>query len=113
MDGRDLIKCYGFNVLETQLAKTGKDAADFAEDMGFPVVMKIVSPQILHKSDAGGVVIGLESKEAVFKTFDKIVERALAHKPVTPVKEIHNDKQIKISHLFRMCVLIVWLFLDF
>jgi acetyltransferase len=81
VDGRDLIKCYGFNILETQLAKTGEEAADIAENMGFPVVMKIVSPQILHKSDAGGVVIGLESKEAVLKTFDKIVERASAHKP--------------------------------
>jgi acetyltransferase len=49
--------------------------------MMFPVVMKIVSPQILHKSDAGGVMVGLGSREDVAKAFDKIVENASTYDP--------------------------------
>ena len=76
LDGTELLKCYGFNVLPTHLAKNEDEAADLAEDMAFPVVMKIVSPQILHKTDAGGVVVGLKTREEVKKAFNQIVDNA-------------------------------------
>ena len=79
--GNRLLECYGFKVLPTKLAKTGDEATNIAEEMGFPVVLKIVSAQILHKSDAGGVVIGLENGIAVRNAFHKIVERAKAFNP--------------------------------
>ncbi len=79
--GNRLLECYGFKVLPTKLATTGDEATDIAEEMGFPVVLKIVSTQILHKSDAGGVVIGLENGTAVKKAFHEIVERAKAFNP--------------------------------
>ncbi len=75
-EGLELLKCYGFNTLETQLATTALDAADAADKMGFPVVMKIVSPQIIHKSDAGGVKVGLETRKAVKGAFETIVANA-------------------------------------
>ncbi len=74
--GVELLKCYGFNVLPTVLATSREEAGDAAERMGYPVVMKIVSPQIIHKSDAGGVVVGLDSRAAVESTFTAIVENA-------------------------------------
>ena len=79
--GNRLLECYGFKVLPTKLATTGDEATDIAEEMEFPVVLKIVSTQILHKSDAGGVVIGLENGTAVKKAFHEIVERAKAFNP--------------------------------
>ncbi len=75
-EGLELLKCYGFNTLETQLTTTASDAAGAAEKMGFPVVMKIVSPQIIHKSDAGGVKVGLETRTAVERAFETIVANA-------------------------------------
>jgi len=75
-EGLELLKCYGFNTLETQLTTTASDAAGAAEKMGFPVVMKIVSPQIIHKSDAGGVKVGLETRTAVEGAFETIVANA-------------------------------------
>ncbi len=63
IDGLELLKCYGFSTLPTKLAKDEAAAMQIAEEIGFPVVMKIVSPQILHKSDAGGVVVGVKTKE--------------------------------------------------
>ena len=75
-EGLELLKCYGFNTLETQLTTTAYGAADAAEKMGFPVVLKIVSPQIIHKSDAGGVKVGLETRKAVKGAFETIVANA-------------------------------------
>ncbi len=78
LDGLDLLKCYGMETLPTKLATTAEDAAAIAEAMGFPVVMKIVSPQIIHKSDAGGVVVGVETPQNVRREFKHIVDRARA-----------------------------------
>ena len=75
-EGLELLKCYGFNTLETQLTTTAYGAADAAEKMGFPVVLKIVSPQIIHKSDAGGVKVGLETRQTVQEAFETIVSNA-------------------------------------
>jgi acetate---CoA ligase (ADP-forming) len=76
LDGNELLKCYGIPVLPTALAKTPREASDIAAKMGFPVVMKIVSPQILHKSDAGGVIVGLKTPEEAAEAFERIVANA-------------------------------------
>jgi acyl-CoA synthetase (NDP forming) len=62
------------------LAKTADEAAELAAGMGFPVVMKIVSPDILHKTDAGGVVVGVTSAEQARTTFQTIVDNARRYK---------------------------------
>jgi acetyltransferase len=79
--GNELLGCYGFDTLPTVLAKTGEEAVAAAEEMGYPVVLKIVSPQIIHKSDAGGVEVQLKEREGVLKAFDGIVSRAKAYAP--------------------------------
>jgi acetate---CoA ligase (ADP-forming) len=78
IDGLELLACYGFSVLPTELATDREKAGDISESMGFPVVLKIVSPQILHKSDAGGVMVGLENRSQVMSAFDQIVKNATA-----------------------------------
>jgi acetate---CoA ligase (ADP-forming) len=81
LDGIGVLESYGFKVLPTQLVKSGADAAAIASKMGFPVVMKIVSEQILHKSDAGGVIVGVANAEEAKKDYETIVTRARAYKP--------------------------------
>ncbi|MDQ5988452.1 MAG: acetate---CoA ligase (ADP-forming) [Syntrophus sp. SKADARSKE-3] len=76
LEGLDLLKCYGFRTLPTILVKTGPEAVAVAEGIGYPVVLKIVSPQIIHKSDAGGVEVGLDNSEAVNHAFKKIIDSA-------------------------------------
>ncbi len=92
LEGTELLKCYGFNTLPTVLAKTEDAAAKIAADMGFPVVMKIVSPQIIHKSDAGGVIVGPDSEEAVKKAFSTIVENAKKYSPDADIKGVLVQK---------------------
>jgi acetyltransferase len=81
LDGNEILKCYGFNILPMELAKTADEARQMAEKLGYPVVMKIVSPQILHKSDAGGVKVRLENDEAVETAFEQIMANAEKYDP--------------------------------
>lgn len=82
----DLLKQYGVPVPEHAVVQTAAEAAKAAEKIGFPVVMKIYSPQIIHKSDAGGVIVGIGSKQAAKDAFDKIIGN---------VKEFDPDAEIK------------------
>jgi acetyltransferase len=81
IDGLELLACYGFDTLPTKLAKDEAEAARIASEIGFPVVMKIVSPQILHKSDAGGVVVGVKSGEEAKEIFVRIMTNAGKYDP--------------------------------
>ena len=71
---------YGIPVTKFNMAKSAKQAAEFAEKIGFPVVLKIVSPDIVHKSDAGGVVVNLKTQAEVAAAFDRILEDAKRYK---------------------------------
>jgi acetyltransferase len=92
LEGIGLLECYGFNVLPSQLAKSPAEAAELAEEMGFPVVLKIVSSQILHKSDAGGVVLGLENQQDVKKAYETIVRRAGEYNPAAEIQGVLIQK---------------------
>jgi len=81
LEGLDLLACYGFQILPTQLAESPEEAAGIAEQIGYPVAMKIVSPQILHKSDAGGVKVGLATAEQVKSAHTAITQNAAAYDP--------------------------------
>ena len=73
VEAKQLLGEAGIPVTETVLAKTKQEAVETAGRMGYPVALKIVSPQITHKSDAGGVKLGLASADEVAAAFDAIV----------------------------------------
>jgi acyl-CoA synthetase (NDP forming) len=67
---------YAIPVTTFKLAKNEEEAVEFAGQIGFPVVLKIVSPDIIHKSDAGGVMVNLKSAVEVRNAYGKILENA-------------------------------------
>jgi len=71
---------YGVPVAKVKLAKTSSEAIKNADEIGYPVVLKIVSPDILHKSDAGGVIVNVNSANEVKEGFTKIVNNAKKYK---------------------------------
>lgn len=71
---------YGIPVTKFSVAKTEKEALEFAGEIGFPVVLKVVSPDIVHKSDAGGVVVGLKNQTEVKAAYHRILENARKYK---------------------------------
>ncbi len=75
-EAKEIVKEYGITVPKFQLATNEKEAAKIAEQIGFPVVAKIVSPEIIHKSDAGGVKVGLKTAVDVEAAYKTIIENA-------------------------------------
>ncbi|TMG93304.1 MAG: CoA-binding protein, partial [Betaproteobacteria bacterium] len=75
-EGKLVCDAYGIPVPKEGVATSAADAAKLATGMGFPVVLKIVSPEILHKTEAGGVLVGVKSADEVQKGFDTIMANA-------------------------------------
>jgi acetyl coenzyme A synthetase (ADP forming)-like protein len=80
-EAREVLEAYGFSIPQSRLAKTPDEAVEIAEEMGYPVVLKIASPDILHKTDVGGVRLNLRSPDDVQDAFDLIVYRAGRYVP--------------------------------
>ena len=72
---------YGIPVNSFDVAKSKDEAVEMAERLGYPVVMKIVSPQVIHKSDVGGVILNLKTPDEVRQAYDKIIENVKSHVP--------------------------------
>jgi len=80
-EARAILEAYGFPVPPSRLAATPEEAIEAAEEMGYPVVLKVASPDILHKTDVGGVKLDLRSPDDVRDGFDLIVYRANRYVP--------------------------------
>jgi len=75
-EARGICEAYGINIPKEGVAKTAEEAGKLASEIGFPVVMKIVSPQILHKTEAGGVLVGVKSVEQATRGYATIIGNA-------------------------------------
>jgi acetyltransferase len=91
-DGAPLLECYGFRPCAMKLAETAGEAARIADELGYPVVLKVFSQQILHKSDAGGVKVGLKTAGEVRDGFTEILENAWTYAPDAEVDGVLVQK---------------------
>ncbi len=73
IEAKEILKAYKIPVTETKLASSAREAASMAVRLGFPVALKIVSPEIVHKSDAGGVKLDLRTRQEIERAFKQIV----------------------------------------
>ncbi len=78
---KEILKAYGIPVTRERPARSASEAVAAAEEIGYPVVLKIESPDILHKTEAGGVILNLEDGPAVEKAYDLIIKRAREYNP--------------------------------
>jgi acetyl coenzyme A synthetase (ADP forming)-like protein len=97
-EARGICEAYGINIPKEGLARTGEEAVKLATQIGFPVVMKIVSPQILHKTEAGGVLVGVKSAEQVAKGFATIIENARRYDSKAEIQGIQIQQMISGGH---------------
>jgi acetate---CoA ligase (ADP-forming) len=88
IESKAIFEAYGLPVAHTRLAATADEAVALATAVNGPVVLKIVSPDILHKSDAGGVKVNVEGEEAVRNYYREIIANAKAYKPDADVHGI-------------------------
>ncbi len=83
-----LLKLYGVPMADTVLAKSEKEAGAALDKIKPPVVMKISSPEILHKTDVGGVMLGIENSEESKKAFNKIISNVKKHQPQAKINGV-------------------------
>ncbi|MCW4034152.1 MAG: acetate--CoA ligase family protein [Candidatus Bathyarchaeota archaeon] len=78
-EAKSVCKEYGIPITELKIAKTAQEAAKFSEEIGYPTVLKIISPDVIHKFDVGGVVLDVNSKEDAINGFKQIVQSVKKH----------------------------------
>jgi acetate---CoA ligase (ADP-forming) len=81
IESKQVFAAYGLPVTQTSLSHSEDEAVALAHKVGYPVVMKIVSPEILHKSDAGGVKVNIKDDAAARDAYQTILKNAKAYKP--------------------------------
>ena len=94
-EGQEILRAYGFPLPKSILAKNEKDAVKSARKIGYPIVLKIASPQIIHKSDAGGVKVNLTNDKDVTTSFREIVKNAKKYNKKAEIKGVLVNEMIK------------------
>ncbi len=95
LESKQILKEAGISTTEIRLARTKKKAVSQSKELGFPVVLKIVSPDILHKTDVGGVKLSLNNEEDVCNAYDEIISAAKEHEPSAKIDGV------SVQHMAR------------
>ena len=93
-EAKELCEAYGITLPREDLARTAAEAAAAAGKIGFPVVMKIVSPQILHKTEAGGVVLGVKSAQEAERAYATLLANARNYNPDAEVQGVQIQQMV-------------------
>jgi len=92
VEAKEILRAYDFNVPPGQVATTVEEAVEVATKVGYPVAMKIISPDIVHKSDVGGVRLHLSNAEAVQDAFDLMMLRIRRRAPEARLEGVYVEK---------------------
>ena len=95
IEAKQVIKNAGIKIVATSTAKSQKEAVEISNDIGFPVVLKIASPDITHKTDAGGVKVGLKSAADVKKDYTEIMASARKKFPKAKIEGVAVQKMAR------------------
>jgi acetyl coenzyme A synthetase (ADP forming)-like protein len=94
-EGKLVCDAYGITVPKEGVARSAQEAGSIAQGMGFPVVLKIVSPDILHKTEAGGVVVGVKSTDEAAKAYDRIIANAKNYKSNAKIDGVQVQQMLQ------------------
>ncbi len=90
----DVLKAYGFPVIQSHIARNAHEAEEAAQKLGFPVVLKIVSPDILHKFDFGGVLLNIKNKKEVRAAYKTIIQNVRKKKPDAGITGVIVERMV-------------------
>jgi acetyltransferase len=94
-EANQILECYGFPLLRSSLIKNPSEIDEAIDQVGFPVAMKIISPDIIHKFDAGGVKLKIKSKEEAETAYQAIINNVKKHKPDAQINGVLMEKMAK------------------
>ena len=94
-EGQEILRAYGLPLPQSALAKTEQEAIKIAKKIGYPVVLKIASPQIIHKSDAGGVKVNIQNDKDARSAFKEIIKNAKKYNKNAVIKGVLVVEMVK------------------
>ena len=94
-ESKKVLRQVGIPVVDTRLAKNLKEAVSISQRLGFPVVLKIVSPDVVHKTDSGGVKLGLRSASDVKKAYNEILQSVRKKHPRALIHGVSIQKMVR------------------
>jgi acetyl coenzyme A synthetase (ADP forming)-like protein len=94
-EANEILQCYGFPVLKSVLLKDSSQVDEAVEEFVFPVAMKISSPDIVHKFDAGGVRLKIKTREEARKAFEEIIENVKKFKPLAKIDGVIMERMAR------------------
>ena len=95
VESKELLGQAGISIIDTRLATSREEAISISQQIGFPIVLKISSPDIVHKSDTGGVKLGLKTPAQVGKAYDEILTAIRQEHPQAKVEGISVQKMAR------------------
>jgi len=104
LDSKQLLTRYGIPTPSIQFATNSKEAVELADAIGYPVVLKIHSKQITHKTDVGGVLLGLQSPQEVQNGFDKILSNVHKARPDLTIEGITVQPMVQINNAVELII---------
>jgi acyl-CoA synthetase (NDP forming) len=90
-----VMQAAGIRIPESKIAKSIDDAVRYAEKIGYPIVMKVVSRDILHKSDAGGVALNLENRKEIIDAYEAIMQNCYAYQQDAIIEGVEVCEMVK------------------
>jgi 4-hydroxybutyryl-CoA synthetase (ADP-forming) len=96
-EGYEVLRAYGFPTPKSILGATEEECMKGAKEIGYPVVMKIASPDIIHKSDAGGVKVGIKNDDELRTAFRSIMESAKKYKADAKIKGVLVQEMVRAA----------------
>ena len=95
IEAKELLKQAGISVVDTKLATSRDEAVSISQQLGFPVVLKIASPDVVHKSDAGGVKLDLRTAKQAGKAYDDILKAIKKQYPEAKIQGVSVQKMAR------------------
>ncbi|MFH1639028.1 MAG: acetate--CoA ligase family protein [Chloroflexota bacterium] len=95
VESKELLKQAGIGMVDTRLATSSEEAVSLSRELGFPLVLKIVSPDVVHKSDAGGVKLNLKTVAEVGKAYADIMTSVKQHYPQAKIHGVSVQKMAR------------------
>jgi acyl-CoA synthetase (NDP forming) len=97
-EAKILCDAVGIPLPKEAIATSPADAQRLATEMGFPVVLKIVSPEILHKTEAGGVIVGIKTAAEAAQAYEKIIANAKVYRPGAKIDGVQVQQMLAGGH---------------
>jgi len=93
-EAKTFLEYYNFPVVKTKVAHSVEEAVSLARELGYPVAIKILSPQIVHKTEAGGVILGINSEVELRDAYSRIIQNALRYDPAAEIQGVTVQRSI-------------------